>query len=1157
MSLVITGIIDGPLPGGLPKAVELTATADIADLSVYALESASNGNPSTGPEFVLPAGSLAAGAAYYVATEETGFAEFFGFAPDATSGVLSVNGDDAVILYEAGIAIDAVGAVGTDGTGEPWEYLDGWAYRNAGTAASTAFDPADWTFSGPDALDGATSNATAGTPFPAGAFIAGPPPAAAILISEIDSDTPSTDAAEFVELSDGGIGNTALDGLTLVLFNGSNDEAYDVIALDGFSTNADGFFVVGSATVPEVDLAAFTTNGLQNGADAVALYSGPAPALGQAPTTENLVDAVVYGTADPPDEALLAALGLTVQQDEAAGGDSAANSLQRLDDGTFATGLPTPGTGVVTPPPPPPPPAEITLISGIQGVAPTGPLPVVGVDDVSPLLGQTVTIRAVVTADFQDGAAGGTGDLNGFYVQEEVSDYDMSDLTSEGIFVFDGANPAVDVAVGDLVEVTGTVGEFFGETQISAMTVAAVESGVPLPAAVTATLGGSDVMLDDDGGYVVDLEAREGMLVTVDEPLTITELFNLDRFGEYRVATERPAQFTQDNAPDVAAFDAFQREIASESLVLDDGLSVQNPDPIRIIDGNDGILTAADSFRMGDQITDLTGVLAYRFDEFRIQNGTGDFVQQNPRPDAPEALAGGFTVASVNVLNFFTTLDDGGNTDIGAEPRGADNQAEFDRQLVKLVDAIVTMDADVLGLVEIENDFAGPDFAVKTLVEELNDATAPGTYDFVDPGQQFVGGDAIANAFIYQPGSVNLVGDAAILTEFEGRDFIDPLDAGRGLNRAAVAQTFEDASSGETLTVAVNHLKSKGSLSGLPEDEAQGDGQGRNNATRTEAADILADWLASDPTGQGAERKLIVGDLNSYANEDPITLLEAAGYTDLAELSDSDGYSYVFDGQVGTLDYALANDALLADFAGATEWNVNADEADALDYNLDFGRSPDLFTADARRFSDHDPVIVSFDFEGEPTAPNLVAGTPGDDTLIGSDGPDLIEGLGGSDLVFAKAGDDEVRGDGGGDRLFAGAGDDTLVGGDGDDMLVGEAGDDVLLGGRNRDELIGGAGDDLLDGGFGGDLSFGGAGADTFRFSAEAASNNLVNRLKVLDYDAMEGDLIDLDGAGIDRVIVRNNSIDLRLAGDGDIVEVQGARSFEEIVFVTDEFFPS
>ena len=142
-----------------------------------------------------------------------------------------------------------------------------------------------------------------------------PPVATNVIINEVDSDTPGIDAAEFVELYDGGVGSTSLTGLVLVFFNGSNDQSYAAFDLDGFSTNAAGYFTIGNAGVPGVVLT-FNGNFLQNGADAVALFAGNAADFpnGTLVTAANLQDAMVYGTDDPDDSGLLALLNAAQPQ---------------------------------------------------------------------------------------------------------------------------------------------------------------------------------------------------------------------------------------------------------------------------------------------------------------------------------------------------------------------------------------------------------------------------------------------------------------------------------------------------------------------------------------------------------------------------------------------------------------------------------------------------------------------------------------------------------------------------------------------------------------------------------------------------------------------------------------------------------------------------
>lgn len=168
--LILSGVIDGPLSGGTPKAIELFALDDVSDLSIYGVGSANNGGGSDGQEFTL-SGSATAGDFVYIASESTQFENFFGFAPNFdNSGAAVINGDDAIELFQNGTVVDTFGDINTDGTGQPWEYADGWAYRNENTTNNSIFDIDDWTFSGVDALDGETSNATAATPFPVGTF---------------------------------------------------------------------------------------------------------------------------------------------------------------------------------------------------------------------------------------------------------------------------------------------------------------------------------------------------------------------------------------------------------------------------------------------------------------------------------------------------------------------------------------------------------------------------------------------------------------------------------------------------------------------------------------------------------------------------------------------------------------------------------------------------------------------------------------------------------------------------------------------------------------------------------------------------------------------------------------------------------------------------
>ncbi len=671
-----------------------------------------------------------------------------------------------------------------------------------------------------------------------------------LLINEIDADTPGSDTTEFIELYDGGTGNTSLNGWVVVLYNGSNDAVYASYDLTGYSTDEEGYFVLGNAGTAATDLI-INNNALQNGADAVALYQGTATNFpnGTAITTEGLVDAIVYDTDDADDAELLLLLNAgqpQVNEDE--NNDKDNESLQRIPNGTgglrntatYTALTPTPGASnggnVVEPPVTP---GQLTLIHDIQGT--TG---------ISPLAGQTVTIKAIVVGDFQadDGDVFGT-DLGGFYVQEEAADFDANDTTSEGILVYTSTASVniPEVTPGDTVTVTGSITEFNGLTELTNVAAITVGEGTVVPTPVA-------VLLPADNVY---LERYEGMLVSFTQSLVISEYFNYDRYNEVVLSLpldslERPFVPTSYIAPGAEAA-AIAEALTTRRITLDDARTIQNPDMLYHPNGQ--VFSNENNFRGGDRVTNTTGILSYGFGIFRIQPTTGaDYTQTNPRTAAPEAVGGSLKVASFNVLNYFTTL--------GSAGRGADNAEEFERQRAKIIAAISAINADIVGLIEIENNTE----AIQNLVSGINQAMGEGTYAYVNTG--IIGTDQIKVALIYKPATVALVGDYAILDSRADPRFVDTR------NRPSLAQTFREKATEGVFTVSVNHLKSKGSGCGAGDDDPQ---QGNCNLTRTQAAEALVDWLASDPTGSGDPDFMIIGDLNSYDKEDPIRAIREGG----------------------------------------------------------------------------------------------------------------------------------------------------------------------------------------------------------------------------------------------------------------------------------------
>jgi predicted extracellular nuclease len=554
----------------------------------------------------------------------------------------------------------------------------------------------------------------------------------------------------------------------------------------------------------------------------------------------------------------------------------------------------------------------------------------------SPYANTVQTTSGVITKKFS----------NGFYIQDPNGDGDPS--TPDGLYVF-GATTAANV--GDLVRVSGTVTEYtpsgaprsFTElTNVSAVTSLGAGPAVPV----------TNVVLGAD-----DLRRYEGMLVRFAGALTVNGNAFLGDRGELVLGNgrlETPTNRYRPGTPEAIALAAANQQ---NMVVLDDnGFTTPAHIPYLFQDS---------TVRGGDSVTDLVGVLDFgaiggSSGWYKLQP-TQDpvFSRSNPREELPSVAAGNVRVASANVLNFFTTFTNGtdvlgrtgrgctlGSSTSAGNCRGADNMTEFVRQRDKIVAELKAMDADAVGLMEIQND---GDTSVAYLVDALNAVTAPGTYAYV-PKPAATGTDAIRVAMIYKPGKLTLVGGALS-------------DADSINNRPPMGQVFQVKANGEKFSLIVNHLKSKGSCGGGTGNTDSGDGQGCWNATRVQQAQRLASYFipAVVAAAGGDTDVLAVGDFNAYGHEDPIAYLTGTGMVnELERFVRPSGmpYSYQFGGTYGYLDHALASSSLDKQVAGVTEWHNNADEPDAIDYNLG-DTADDPYVKNAFRASDHDPVIVS------------------------------------------------------------------------------------------------------------------------------------------------------------------------------------------------------
>lgn len=596
----------------------------------------------------------------------------------------------------------------------------------------------------------------------------------------------------------------------------------------------------------------------------------------------------------------------------------------------------------------------------------------------SPLVGQAHTVEGIVTARFSSTTTG----LGGFFLQTLPGAEDADPLTSEGIFIY---GPSLVVTVGDHLRLTGNVveynsaagayGQMYAMTELNAVTNLIIcASGQTLPAATV-------LDLPDSADQTFDLERYESMLVTIPETLTVQQNYFQGRFGQVTLGAGGRVFHLHNFLKNGGSLFEYTR-----MLILDDGSHQQNPNPIPYY-AADGAL------RAGDMVAGVTGVL----DQGRINSARSDtagfgvffpyvyyrlhptaapvFTQANARPATPPVVGGRIKIASFNVLNYFTTLDDGTNPppyNSANTPRGANTPQEFTRQQAKLIAALAALDADIYGLMEIESwDGANSgNGAVQALVDALNSHLGQVVYMKVDdPALGYFtpeeGGDYIQVALIYKVAAVTPVG-ASLSTD----DTI--------FSRSPFAQTFAENSTGAQFSVVVNHFKSKGSCPSDPSDPNadQGDGQGCWNLKRIQQAQALltfinATLLPIDPD------VFVIGDLNSYGAEDPIATLITGGLLNqvAAFVAESSRYSYVFDGAAGYLDHALSTASLTPQITDIDFWHINADEPSVIDYNTEF-KTVDLYQPHVYRASDHDPVVIGLN----PNTPPQVGSPISDQT---------------------------------------------------------------------------------------------------------------------------------------------------------------------------------
>ncbi len=811
------------------------------------------------------------------------------------------------------------------------------------------------------------------------------------------------------------LGATAFSGV--VDLGDRNIPAGGYLLLSGGSNGAAG------AALPTADIAGGSALNSAGGGGTVALVKSKTTLTGDRAAilaNADVVDLVGYGSSTTYEGATAAAAGSVTESvsRNATHDDTNVNSADfaRL---TPPTPCNSAGCPVVVPPVDPVPvPATIEQIQGTGAT--------------SPLDGTTVTTTGVVTAVYP------TGGLSGGFIQTPGSG-GAADGGSHGLFVFGSAFGST-VTRGAHVEVTGVVSEFGGTPEVpSTLTEITTGAGkfrtLDTPAAAPVATPAAFPLGE------TQKEALEGMLVAPQGGYTITDNFSTNQYGEIGLSPgQRPFDTPTNVVLPGSAATSLAAKNAADRITLDDAASLN-----LLAAANQSTalpwLTATNEIRVGQSVTFTDPVvLDFRNSLWKVQPlsqvvaGGDEPVEFGPstRATKPNDVGGEVKLATFNVLNYFPTTGvdyvsaNAGNkctfytdrasapvttrecgnpsTSTGNGPRGAADQVNLARQQAKIVTAINTLDADVVSLEEIENSatFGKPrDFALDTLVAALNTQAGSAVWKAV-PSPATVpttGEDVIRTAFIYKPAKVSTVGTSTILD--------DPAFVNA---RAPLAQAFAQVGkpSGATFAVIVNHFKSKGSGSGADAD--QGDGQGASNAARVKQATALVTFVDAVEAAAGTDRVFLTGDFNSYNREDPVRIIEEAGFVNLAE-ERTDKETYQFGGAIGSLDHVFASTTADDSVTGTDIWNINSYESVAREYSRFNYNATDFYRADPFRASDHDPEIVGFTLDVPLDSTTTTASAPA--TIRSGDDLEIAVGVSGegadpSGMVVVTEGDTEV-----------------------------------------------------------------------------------------------------------------------------------------------------
>ncbi|WP_373959019.1 ExeM/NucH family extracellular endonuclease [Vibrio gigantis] len=946
-NIIISEITEG---SGSNKAIEIANVgSSSATLDGYTVDLAPNGGDWNSSQS-LDGVTLASGQTYVIVNASAD-AELKGKG-DVESTVTYFNGNDAVAVRNNGSVVDIVGA------GDGSKFNENVTLRRTDMSPSTTYDAGkfevvdmnDWSDFGKIELGGGSGE---------------------VVITEYVEGSSNNKA---IELYNNGSEDIDLTGYKLVRYKDGDETPLDMVFLDGQTLPSKSVLVVlhDSATITLDDGVSSITGGLyHNGGDAVGLFNGDSlvDVVGEVPTASG------WGK------------DVTLQRN----GTSPSATYNESDWTELAKDT-FDGLGKVNgsvDPDPDPDPSPDTLISELQGDSWASPYtdPANGkfISD------ETFTVEGVITA-IQSAALDGDVAV-GFYMQDETPDSDPK--TSDGIFV---VGDVTGLSVGDKVQVTGPVEEKFGWTQIPATAIKAVGTG-----SVSAV---NLEQIASDSEFDFTLERHEGMLVNLTSAvdMRVSRSYSMDdgpqRYNLVLSQGKASVHPNQANFPgtDEAAKAADCNEDARlvvESFTKDTvGAPAWYPDFAKTDIDQNG--STEDFIRVGDRAINLQGVLGYSYSDYRFYvtedaNNDTFIARGNNRDLAPKVDAGDVRIATFNAQEFFNSLQGGGESNdflaFDATP-GAQDSTQFDHQTAKLVAALTALDADIVGLMEIENNGFEESSAISYLVTQLNaDLPEAKQYNIASrEGLTTVGELATANFVIFRPSTVGLDSLQVIpmpKQEAENGEFTT--------QHAAVVPVFSFKDREEKLVVAVNHFADKDQI--CLEDTSDDDRQGGCENLRVSAADYLGQKLA-EMEGE----KVILGSLNAFNNEDAITVLtdrsgapenyeiktaektfigeeslheegvvvaDSYGFENVMEIVDPNSYNVVQGDENGSLDYILTSAGLKSKVIGATHWNINAGESQTLDAKHELGQA----YSDSFRAAGHDPVVLSIAFAGKPIDP--------------------------------------------------------------------------------------------------------------------------------------------------------------------------------------------